>query len=209
MNITHFKKQNTNDSSCAPVCLRMALSYFDIEITESETHKVAHSIGESHYTLPWGLCLGAASQGVYITFVSKNTKGLLQSSVDVVANITQKSSEEIDVFTKELVRECDESKFVTVLDWKDKYKSVIQNIVLQEAGVVVPTVWWELYGVLNCHNIVITKIHDNTVTYSDPNEETGSGNMEIERFNNIWIHENTDNDFLVISKDYINIEEYV
>lgn len=54
MSIPFYHKENPRNFACAPVCLRMALGYFGICKKISEVYQMCRSLGNGHYTLPWG-----------------------------------------------------------------------------------------------------------------------------------------------------------
>jgi len=207
MNIRHFKKENQNDCGCASVCLRMALDYFGIHKNITEVNNLCEALGDVHYSLPWGICLGAAKVGLYSTFISKNPWELLQSSREDIANMTNISIDEVKRIERNQVNRCKENELIKLLDWNDQFRNLPKRLVRGEKGIVIPTVWWGRQP----HNIVLVNYMDpgiegfESVYYHDPNGDDTLPTMPENEFFGKWLDPRTDNDLLVISRNKIEI----
>lgn len=196
MNIPFYKKENPNDCSCAPVCLQMAFAYYDIQKPINEIYRLCESLGETHYTLPWGMCLAAKKLGLHATFISKNPRELLESSIYDISKITAKSIDEIKQIIEPQLQECQTEDRIQLLKWNDNYKQIPERILNEESGIVIPTVWWRTQP----HNIVITSWAEDEIQYHDPNADIGNHTMQTDSFFQNWLHEYTDHDLLIIWK---------
>ena len=198
MQIPFFHKENPSDVTCAPVCLRMALAYYGVDMPIENVYTIARSLGECHYTLPWGMCLGAASVRLHATFISRNHSNLLPMYFSRISEITHLRLQNILSQVNSIINESIENTFVTLLVWEDEYSNLPQQLIEHEAGVVIPTVWWENR---DAHNIVVTRFEADHIAYHDPNLVDGCNkSMDSQIFFQEWLHENTDNDLLIISK---------
>lgn len=117
MNIPFFKKENPNDSGCAPVCLQMALSYFGINKAIADIYSACESTGDSHYTLPWGVCLGAAKLGLRAYFISERPFELSDDSRLDIMNVTGLSYHEIVAIERDQLDRCGSSPLIQVRLW--------------------------------------------------------------------------------------------
>lgn len=206
MDIPFYYKANPSDVTCAPVCLRMALAYYGLRIELDHVYQIAHSMGACHYTIPWGMCLGAAEMGLYAIFVSRSPNVLLQMYIDRIAAIANMPIEQVGSEVECELAECRANDKITLVEWEEPFSSVPGNIVAVEAGVVIPTVWW---GDVDAHNIVLTHFDAHHVSYHDPNFPTGRDQrMSADDFFQMWHHENTDNDLLIISRNELNLQEF-
>lgn len=197
MKIPFYQKDNPSDCGCAPVCLRMALAYFGIYKNIEEVYAMTESLGENHYTLPWGMCIGAAKAGLTATFISKNPDDLLENSYEDISKITGLNSKTVQKKIKEQIVECNQQAYISLIPWKISFKHLPYFIVSDNIGVVIPTVWWGEQP----HNIVLTEFRTDLgkVFYHDPNS-TANCEMTINDLHENWIHKYTDNDLLIISK---------
>jgi len=216
MNIPFKRKENPNDCGCAPVCLQMALEYYGNSKPIDEVYELCESIGNTHYTLPWGMLLGAAKSGLYAWFISKNPWELLPESRQDVGNITGYSTDDIKNIEIDQVRRCEDSNLIRIIKWNNRiHKSEPKFHVSNKNAIVIPTVWWGVQP----HNIVLVdwdscdqqNLADvpkgcKYVYYHDPNGEANSKMTEKDFFQ-MWLHPYTDNDLLIISKDYLYIPE--
>jgi hypothetical protein len=201
MEIPFFSKDNSNDCGCAPVCLRMAAGAFGKQFTNIEQiYDLSESIGQAHYTLPWGMCLGIAKLKLHATYISKCPDKLLLNSRTDISQMTGLTIKQVTEIENDQVARCRDDQHIEIINWNDSYKSLPKDIVSQNKGVVIPTVWWGLQP----HNIVLTKFDSGKVFYHDPN--TGSDCFMTERcLMDKWIHELTDNDLLIVSKDKLSM----
>jgi hypothetical protein len=216
MNIPYYHKRNSNDVNCAAVCLQMALAFFEKKKRElEEICKMAHSLGDCCYTLPWGMCIGAASASVelHATYISRKPKKLIPRYRVNIAKAAKISLEEVITQEKAQINECKEKeKYISLRSWKKSYSNLPGKLVAEEVGVVIPTVWQG-----DAHNIVLTGFDAMKVVYHDPNPDPnfkmGNKSLNTEEFLRIWLHdfkdEETDNDLLVISEIPFNPDDYV
>jgi hypothetical protein len=203
MNITYFEKENRNDSGCAPVCLQMALDYFEQSKPIEEIYRRCESIGESHYTLPWGMMLATASFGLHATFISGNPYFLIEDSIQAICETTGRSKTYVRELVDSQIERCGKEPNIQLLKWDKSYQNIPETVVSQESGVVIPTI---LSGAP--HNVVLTKYgelipqSEKFVWYHDP---SGIPDMMIleTQFLEWWLNESTDNDLLIISKEKI------
>ena len=72
MKIPFYSQMDKSDPVCAAVCLQITLAYFEIEISLDEVYEISRSLGKCKYTLPCGICLGAAHFGLSACFASRN-----------------------------------------------------------------------------------------------------------------------------------------
>jgi len=211
MNIPSFKKLNPNDSGCAPVCLQMALAYYGINKSIEEIYKVCESIGDSHFTLPWGICIGAAKFGLRTYFISERPFELNDDSRLDIMNITRLSYDQIVEIERDQLERCDASNSINIMPWDDGLKQLPFKILERRLGVVIPTLWWGTQP----HNIVlikhsITRTGQSQLYYHDPNTESPSGEVMSEAvFFKMWIHGNTDNDLLIITSNQKGIDSII
>lgn len=204
MEIPFYKKENVNDCGCAPVCLRMALGYFGIKKSMVEIYELVYSLGDVHYTLPWGMCIGASSVGLRATFISKNPKLLNDSSYNDIVQETRLAVQDIRQIVTEQLEKCHNSENISLIPWEDRFKELPEKIVLAKVGVVIPTVWWGVQP----HNIVLTDFRSDKVFYHNPNT-AANRNMSIKEFHKKWFYKDTDNDLLIISKEEIDLNKLV
>lgn len=188
MHIPHYKKENPNDCGCAPVCLRMALDYFDIKKDINDLYALCDSMGDVHYTLPWGLCKAVAEVGLYCTFISKEPSTLLDSSYNDIETITGISAEIVKNRIDQQIDSCKADTKIKLTKWQDGFKNLPKELIsrserfelkhtMTEMGinqnesyfinslstVLIPTLWWGQQP----HNVVL-------VNYMDTGEEMGS-----------------------------------
>ena len=203
MDIPFYCKEDSNDCGCAPVCLKMALAYFHTEVPIKKIYGRAGSLGEVHYTLPWGICLAAECYGLCATFISKQPDVLLESSIaDINVFVPELSPEDVQDRIQGQLTTCRESPTVALLEWSDPCRTLPQRLVTEETAVVIPTVWWGRQP----HNVVLTDFGGDAVVYHDPNLEDGENQtMPLPAFYERWIHRCTDNDLLLISRTAVCI----
>jgi hypothetical protein len=199
--IPFFSKVNPQDMGCAPICLKMALHHFGIEWTLDQIHRATNSFGPKHYTLPWGICLGAAAAGVSIVFISKQPRSLLPRYLAPIAAEAGCRSEEVGSIAADLITHCEKCDRVRLTDWQDLHgelpKRILSSSTYATEFVLIPTLWWKDF---DAHNVVITGMDENRIYLHDPNQPDGADTtMPLESFYEDWINNNTDNDLLLIS----------
>ena len=219
MYIPFYQKENRNDCGCAPVCLKMALAYFEIVEDINDIYKICESIGDVHYTLPWGICIGAAKKELHSIFVSKNPIKLLPSSYNDISRITRINVTEISKIVLSQIKRCEQNDFITMLEWRQEFRELPKKFIQESIeAVMIPTVWWGT----QCHNIVMVNYMDpgielssfngpngfESVYYHDPNGSDTSTMPESEFFKK-WLNPYTDNDLLIISKQKLNLNSQV
>jgi hypothetical protein len=201
--IPFFSKSNPQDKGCAPVCLKMALHYCGIEWTLDQIHQTCSSFGSKHYTLPWGICLGAASAGVSVVFISKQPRALLPRYEAPIAREAGCTSVQVGRIAAGLIAQCEESEHVELVEWQDSYLELPEKILTSAPDaptpVIIPTLWWHD---IDAHNVVLTALNEREVLYHDPNLQNGADiAMPRQAFYESWTNENTDNDLLLISNE--------
>lgn len=203
MDIPFYRKDNPNDCGCAPVCLRMAAAHFGFEFDSIDAiHALTGAIGSSHYTLPWGMLIGAASFDLYATFISKNVSTLLTGSVRDISTNTGLSTSDIKNIANRQLTLCLNLHYrVTLLNWEDRFRNTPANIVTESRGVVIPTLWWGNQP----HNVVLTNVLDNNILFHDPNNANEQC-MPTDDFIRLWLHEMTDNDLIIVSDTNLSLQ---
>jgi len=139
---------------------------------------------------------------------------LHKSSIQDISRLTGKSEVEIKVIADLQIQNCENNELISLLNWSDNYKSAPERILWDRAAVIIPTVWWGTQP----HNIVLVNYMDpgeelswtigpqgwKDVYYHDPNEDDNLPTMTEDEFFKKWLHPNTDNDLLIISKNRVN-----
>ncbi len=214
MNIPFFNKENPYDCGCAPVCLQMALGYFGFVKKIKQIYKDCESLGESHYTLPWGICLGASKAGLYSIMISKNPKCLSMDSRKDISTVTGLTIQKVEQIEKGQIKRAKKNNLIKFLDWKEKYAHLPAKILKdRKEAIVIPTIWLGTQP----HNIVLvnyeTQCKDQSGNrngifyYYDPNLDETFMTMSEKEFFKKWINKNTDNDLLIISKNELLLDE--
>jgi Papain-like cysteine protease AvrRpt2 len=196
MKIPFFPKPAAGHHDCAPVCLRMALAYFGIEMKLSDIYSASGSLGQTHYTLPWGICLVAAKANLYATFISKHPQELINANdVAIASGMTV---DDVRRVIQEQLAECCASERIALVTYDaNTHPSLPASAVAVKSGVVIPSLHWNAGDV---HNVVLTGFEDSCVTYHDPNAGANRTMSRME-FLKRWCDVHTDNDLLIISKD--------
>jgi hypothetical protein len=199
MKIPFFHKPRSADHDCAPVCLQMALAYFQIDSELPAIYLDARCLGPTHFALPWGICLAAAKWGLYARFISRHPDVLINESV--VARATGLTDVQVRHEVREQLKECHDSEIALVQYDENTHKSLPARVVARasKSEVVIPSLVW---GWQDVHNVVLTDSKDGIVTYHEPNTTFGA-NQEITEteFLERWCDDHTDNDLLIISND--------
>jgi hypothetical protein len=179
----------------------MAAGYFGRRFESlAQVHALAGSIGPQHFTLPWGMLLGAASLGLHATFISKHPTGLLAESIRAVAAVTGRSEDCIlGIATDQLALCHAMTDRIQLLTWEPRLLDAPRTVVQESLGVAIPTLWW---GDLP-HNVVLTGFGNGVVRYHDPNTGPDREMSEGEFFEK-WCHPNTDHDLLILSPERID-----
>jgi len=198
MQIPFFHKADSGHHDCAPVCLRMALAYLDVDTPVSKIYADSRSLGRTRYTLPWGICLAAAKSTVYATFISKHPDELINA--DDIAQVAGVPVDEVRRVMQEQLAECRTSEKITLIKYDANiHVSLPASVIAAKTGVVIPGLRWNGGAV---HNVVLTRFKDGWVTYHDPNEGSGANrSMPEAEFQARWSDRRTDNDLLIISRD--------
>lgn len=186
----------------------MALGAFGVKFGNmEEVYDLCEAIGQVHYTLPWGMCLGVVKKKLHATFISKNPDGLNSGSRQDFHERTGLTIHEVEDIETDQIRRCTfplNKIHITILKWVDKFESLPKDIVSSGQGVCIPTVRSTVLWGWQCHNIVLTKFQPKTVLYHDPNSGPNC-KMDKKTFYGIRFNENTDNDLLVVSEGELNI----
>lgn len=182
----------------------MAVAFFGREVGEEELYVRTESIGAVHYTLPWGVCLGAASLDLHAMFFSRNPTGLLDSSRADIAAHTGCSVVAIEAIERSQIERCRSAgDRIRLLRWKNDEPAFPSSLVESGRAVVIPTLWWGNQP----HNVVVVEVEPATVVYHDPSLPNGnSQRMARESFALPWQHVNTDQDPLVVSDSRLEFE---
>jgi len=132
MQIPFYPKEDPKGLDCAPVCLRMALEYFDIYKSMDEIYELVGSLRDKHYTLPWGMCIGTSSVGLSATFISRNPNGLTDSSYKDIARETKLAVNEISQIVLEQLEECKRLPNISLIPWEDRFKELPEKLFLRQ-----------------------------------------------------------------------------
>lgn len=203
----HCKRQGT-DLDCAAVCLQMALDSFGhTRRLDAQFYELIGALGPKGFTLPWGICKGAAEHGLMVTFISENPFDLLQSSYAAVSQGSHLPEIEVRRKVGDLIKYCKHRhELITLRRWEDRFEDWTQQLVNAEGVVVIPTIMENT----EAHNVVLTEWGRLQVRYHDPNPPPDGGPNKCESTSDFlrrWRQDGTDHDVLVISNRPLAVPE--
>lgn len=225
MNIPLIKKECDNNlqilndkKACQPVALLMALVFYEkypylpfinndyllkrIEIKKELYNRCRTTNEDYYYAVPWGTLLGAVSfDGIYATLLSKKPDSLL--------NEEQFNQQDV----RNLIDEAKNHSSIQLLRWHcsdDNKIKFLKDILNKKIGVLIPTLKWGK----DPHSVVLTDFYNGSFIFNNSNPNTkeynfdSEQNLEEEEFKRRWIHEETDDDLLIISDEKIDFSEF-